>query len=269
MGKKGQRTGEVRVCEFCGNDFYAFPIQIRMGHGKYCSRICKGKAQVSKRKTCLTCGKELKQTSGCKRGKYCSYECFGKSIRNRIECVCEQCGKKFETHPSDLVRKNRGRFCSKACFDEFQRKGHQKYECKVCGKTISRRGRRKYQYCSTRCSHSAQQRRKGLNGLEIVGGKILKEMGVDFEEQVLLFNKFRVDVFLRWSNLVIQWDGDYWHGNPRIYRTLSGIQVEKNKRDKACNAYLRKCGLTVLRFWERDIKRRPEWVAEEIRRVMG
>jgi len=103
--------------------------------------------------------------------------------------------------------------------------------------------------------------------LEVRGGDILRKIGLEFEEQKLMFNKFVVDVFVR--GVVIQWDGDYWHGNPSIYSKLSDIQESKKKHDKACNAYLRKCGVKVLRFWEKDVKKRPEWVEKEIKRELG
>ena len=101
----------------------------------------------------------------------------------------------------------------------------------------------------------------------MAGNRILKDMGLKFEEQVLLFGKFTVDVYLRDRGLVIQWDGDYWHGNPRIYRILNDMQKAKKKHDRACNAYLKRCGMKVFRFWESDVKRRPEIVAMKISKV--
>ena len=116
--------------------------------------------------------------------------------------------------------------------------------------------------------HRKQLHRIGLNKLEIAGGDILRGLGIEFEEQVLLFDRFTVDVFVMEYGLVIQWDGDYWHGNPKIFSSLGDHQKANHARDKSCNAYLRKCGLRVLRFWERDIKRRPEWVTSEIKMVL-
>ena len=275
---KNTETREVRVCCVCGKETSFYLSEIKRGYGKYCSRICKSKKEGVKKK-CLMCGKELKQTEGCKTGKYCSYECFGESIRNRVKEVCLFCGKEFERKKCQTDRANRS-FCSRACYDAEQRKGRVESVCKVCGKTIHRRGRRKYQYCSSRClmsdpivlSRMAEQNRKqlikkGPNKLELAGRKIVSGIGVEFEEQVLLFEKFTVDVFVR--GVVIQWDGDYWHGNPNIYSKLGDMQVKNVKQDKACNAYLRKCGVKVLRFWEKDVKKRPEWVEKEIKRELG
>ena len=275
-----RKKGESKRCIVCGKDRRFRPSEIKMGYGKYCSRECKWKAEGDARKKCLVCGKELDKTMGCQNGKYCSYECFGKSIRTRRRVVCSYCGKEFERKPYQLNRSKKV-FCSKACHDEDQRKGRKEYVCHTCGKTITRRGRRRYQYCSSKCLMSdpivilrlAEQHRKqlyknGPNKLELAGRAILLGMGIDFEEQVLLFERFTVDVFVKKHNLVIQWDGDYWHGNPKAYREFAEFQIANMKKDKACNAYLRKCGMKVVRFWERDVKGSPEWVSSETKRII-
>ena len=72
----------------------------------------------------------------------------------------------------------------------------------------------------------ANQNKKGLNKLELAGQKILKEIGVDFQEQVLMFNKFLVDVLIPNKNVIIQWDGEYWHTKPkRVLLDLSLIHI--------------------------------------------
>jgi very-short-patch-repair endonuclease len=114
-----------------------------------------------------------------------------------------------------------------------------------------------------------QRRGNGLNKLELAGRAILKRMGLEFEEQALLFGKFTVDVYLRDHGLIVQWDGDYWHGNPRMFMVLNAIQSKNMGVDKRCDAYLRKCGLRVLRFWESDVKWRPEMVTTEITKALA
>ena len=44
----------------------------------------------------------------------------------------------------------------------------------------------------------------GINKLELAGQKILKEIGIEFQEQVLMFNKFLVDVLIPSKNIIIQ-----------------------------------------------------------------
>lgn len=87
--------------------------------------------------------------------------------------------------------------------------------------------------------------------------KILEEIGVAFEEQVLMFNKFLVDVLIPSEKLVIQWDGEYWHTKPK--RILL---------DKSQDAYLKKCGYKVLRITDRQIKDNVEGVYATITKTL-
>jgi len=72
--------------------------------------------------------------------------------------------------------------------------------------------------------------------------------------------------------IVIQFDGDYWHGNPRKYPVLTERQKKQVKRDRAQDAYLISCGYRVIRIWESDLKtdsgilrRRIDEVLQEMR----
>jgi len=49
-----------------------------------------------------------------------------------------------------------------------------------------------------------QQKKRGLNKLELKGRKILKELGIKFNEQVLMFDKFLVDILLKNKKVIIQ-----------------------------------------------------------------
>lgn len=79
---------------------------------------------------------------------------------------------------------------------------------------------------------------------------ILKRIGVEFEQHALIKPNFIVD--LRLGTLIIQIDGEYWHGHPR-YTPLTDRQKAQRKRDAAQDKYLSKCGYTVVRVWERDV----------------
>lgn len=90
--------------------------------------------------------------------------------------------------------------------------------------------------------------------LEMRGYSLLEEMQIPYAAQVLLFKKFCVDAFVdKGRGLVIQFDGDYWHGNPLKYNTLDARQEKRRKLDASQDKYLRKCGLSVVRVWEQEI----------------
>lgn len=45
--------------------------------------------------------------------------------------------------------------------------------------------------------------------------------------------------------------------------------IEKNKkRDRKVNRKLRESGYSVIRFWDTDVYKRPEWCVKEIRKLL-
>lgn len=67
----------------------------------------------------------------------------------------------------------------------------------------------------------------------------LTKLGIFFEKQKLINDKFIVDAYIPALNLIIEADCDYWHSLNRV-----------KKKDYAENAYLKKCGFALLRFSE-------------------
>ncbi len=79
-------------------------------------------------------------------------------------------------------------------------------------------------------------------------------------------------------------DGDYWHGNQwrlRGFKSLDGQlrgvsnrsywkkKIEGNMtRDRENTAKLKKAGWKVVRIWESDINKRPEWAAGKVARAV-
>jgi G:T-mismatch repair DNA endonuclease (very short patch repair protein) len=186
---------------------------------------------------------------------------------------CCWCGQQFTS------RRNRNvRFCSLVCTNAWQDtakeearqrtlairgRGHVQ-RCVTCGETFYvpgwRLDRGDAKYCSHGCRNYREDMkginrvlrfpaRNGLNGLESAGKAILYAIGVSHLDQEVIGGKFVVDVLIPDRRIVIQWDGDFWHGNPAVYPALTPIQATNAKRDKACNAYLAKCGYQVLIGW--------------------
>ena len=83
----------------------------------------------------------------------------------------------------------------------------------------------------------------------------------------IVFVKQKIAVFL---------DGDFWHGHNfkvqknRLPKKYWLKKIERNiERDLEINKKLRKEGWRVLRFWEHEIKQRPEKVVMKIRRALA
>lgn len=79
---------------------------------------------------------------------------------------------------------------------------------------------------------------------------ILGAIGVPFDKQAIIKPKFIVDAKI--GNLIIEADGDWWHGHKRL-EPLNERQIKQQVRDKSRNKYLTTCGYKVERIWESDM----------------
>jgi G:T-mismatch repair DNA endonuclease (very short patch repair protein) len=85
------------------------------------------------------------------------------------------------------------------------------------------------------------------SGLEIKLHSILDSLSVSYETSYMIKRSFFVDVKI--GKLIIQADGDYWHGHPR-FEPLTERQIKQQKRDAAQDKYLKARGFSVVRIWE-------------------
>lgn len=83
----------------------------------------------------------------------------------------------------------------------------------------------------------------------------LTELEINFVRQFRLDGRF-FDFLLTDYNLLLEADGDYHHGNPKIYLKLNNNQKEKVKIDKIKNNIARKYNYRLVRVWESDIDKK-------------
>lgn len=265
---KHQRTNYT--CKTCKKQFLATVGAInRKDFTSHCSPRCRWNDPELKDKTRIPGSWHKERTITCKGclkevtarlpadTKFCSKKCY-LAFTSRIHkvkrvIVCAYCKK--DSHKEQALsqlKRYKNLFCSKECANKFQAEDESSL-------------------IRVRKSRQLQNKRKGPNGLELLGRELLESLGlkldVDFEEQVLLNKRFIVDVYLKENKIVIEWDGDYWHGHKR-YILLDTTQQKVKKKDKAENAYLKKCGFTVIRFWESDIKTNPTAVKNKLKKVL-
>lgn len=70
-------------------------------------------------------------------------------------------------------------------------------------------------------------------------------------------HRYQCDIFIPSMNLVIECDGDYWHGNidnPR-FKILNKYQINTKEVDNIRTKELQEKGFNVLRLWESDIEK--------------
>lgn len=97
---------------------------------------------------------------------------------------------------------------------------------------------------------------------------------VGLKEEIDFYHQFYVreikaiyDFKISGKKILIEVDGDYWHCNPNgkfpepIYKAQKANLVQDKIKEQWCvdNGY------NLLRFWEKDINERPEWIIEQLR----
>ena len=272
-----------RQCRRCGIRFEVKASKARAGRGTYCSRAC---AFPQVRKPCETCGKEIAVTeSKLARGwgRFCSIEC--RDIERwggdrKITFACAECGAP-RTVTRTLAVDGGGTYCSTECMYRGRR-NQLEHTCRICGMTFERAvsvGPAKF--CSRACltkwrktdpSERArvQKMRQAMlaqrvptrceSALYELMGDIF---GSEWQPQFQL-GYWTVDAAVPALQLVVQADGDYWHGRLEQHRTH--LSVKRNRaNDRRCDTYCAKNGWTVLRLWETDLLNDRDYCAVAIR----
>src|SRR3989344_2735868 len=80
--------------------------------------------------------------------------------------------------------------------------------------------------------------------IEIAMANEMKKRHIYFVSQFEVDGKFVCDFAIPSIKLIVECDGDYWHGNPLIYNknNLNKIQIGKIQRDKFKDKYLKRKG---------------------------
>ena len=157
-------------------------------------------------------------------------------------------------------------FCGTAHANEWQSRNKTAHACKMCGDVFhwspSRHKSNNITYCSLACRDADPARREQLiamnavlqkknpTRLELAGYAMLDRIGAPYVRQYTINGKFTVDALLPDSRVVVQFDGDYWHGNPDIYDKPDARQRKRMNFDRSQDAYMRKCGYRIIRIWE-------------------
>lgn len=278
--RPSRKTGTNKTCEICGKAFYAQKVH---SNQKYCSRKCKGIASRLPVKPCAACGKIFKPPFGKPEQPCCSRECGAIYRRSGEMRPCGFCGKDVWVTKGKLANKSLF-FCNAEHANEYQGRNKTSHTCKICGKTFkwspSRSKAYNITYCSIACrdndpeqrerliAMNAKQQRMSPNHIEVIGYTLLDSLNVAYERQYLIGKKFCVDAFIPSLNTVIQFDGDYWHGNPAFFPTLDTRQQKRARLDRSQDAYMEACGYSVIRIWASDLQKNLDTVMQRLRSLL-
>jgi len=108
--------------------------------------------------------------------------------------------------------------------------------------------------------------------LEKTFASLLRKNGIKYQGQPKLFGK--PDFRVKDTKVLIFCDSSFWHGRRKKEITGEAFRVNRrfwrekllyNKnKDKRVNRVLRRRGWTVVRFWDDEILKHPDWVLKKL-----
>ena len=106
-------------------------------------------------------------------------------------------------------------------------------------------------------------------GIEIIIEDFLKEENINYKYSFIL-KKRQYDFLLNDYNIIIEADGDFWHGNQTIdkFKILSERQILKQKDDRIKDILAKENDYDIIRFWENDIHNNFEDIKNKIRELI-
>ena len=102
--------------------------------------------------------------------------------------------------------------------------------------------------------------------------EILSEIGyvkdIDYiHNHLILIIKTFFDFYIPINKIIIEVDGDFYHCNPNSKYSIAEYDIQKKNlsNDKRKNTWCENHNITLIRYWEKDINERPEWVISDLR----
>ena len=108
--------------------------------------------------------------------------------------------------------------------------------------------------------------KRSMTDIEQKMASMLDVLNIEYRSQFFIKNNtdiFAYDFKLKNCNLLIEVDGDYWHGGPGVDVHVPFLTEVTNK-DTLKTEIANKHGYTVLRFWGSDILHTPQKVITEL-----
>ena len=101
---------------------------------------------------------------------------------------------------------------------------------------------------------------------------ILNEIGlvkdIDYFHNHLIESiKTFFDFYVPIKKIMIEVDGDFYHCNPNTVYKTPRYEIQKKNiiNDKRKDTWCINHNIILLRYWEKDINERPEWVINDLK----
>jgi very-short-patch-repair endonuclease len=111
---------------------------------------------------------------------------------------------------------------------------------------------------------------KKPSGIETKFESILRLINLNFEYQYEYKHRL-FDFYLEKHNTLIEVDGDFYHCNPDSKHREVNYETQKltKQNDKYKDELCINNNIILIRYWEKDINERPEWVISDLRQRLS
>jgi len=96
--------------------------------------------------------------------------------------------------------------------------------------------------------------------------KLMGELGIKITPQKIVGGKI-FDFYIPSINVLVEIDGNYWHGDKELYEELNSVQRRAIKNDEYKDALAIGFGYGIERVWESDLKKNYNQVKERMRKL--
>ena len=256
------------TCLFCDKKFY----KLQSNRGKYCSKKC---SDNHKKITYLgennpsynrkMSDDELKMRSEITK-KLWEDECYRSKIKKSKNLFFEKNGYWPGNDKDSMLKKK------ETMVEKFgvSHNWMGKYGERKCDKTtLDVYGKTSAQML-IEYSHFFGKK----TDIEKIFDVILEELEIPFQCKFRIYDKNKVNFWFREydflilnTNILIEVDGDYWHGNQNIFEELTEFQKSIQINDEIKENFAKNKGYNVIRFWGSDIKKNTQEIKNIIREI--
>lgn len=264
----------LTICNFCGIEFNILPNKLLKGKGKYCCRECKDNHQVHIYSGSNNPTYGLKQSEEQKNNT---------SIRSKKLWENEEYRSKVKNGISKFIETN-GYFPGTDDNSKRKRKETMVKKYGVPHNWVGRYGERKcdkttldlYGKTSTQMLIEYSHYYNKKTDIEKMFEIILEELKIPFQCKFRIYDKEKInfwfkeyDFLILNTNILIEIDGDYWHGNEAVFKELTDFQKSVQVNDEVKEKFANDTGYDVVRFWGTDVKKNRQEVKNRIKELWG
>ena len=255
--KRNTQTGQYsnsakyvdKLCENCGIAFQVKENDLKYGRGKCCSRKC---VDENKKKTYLgennpMFGKEISEVSNQLRSQSMKRIWETDEHRNKVKNAMSIWYKRAATDGT-WIRANDKR--EHTCLKKIGKKHNWngKYGDRQCDIVCIE----KYGKLSHELRDESRVSKYSDTSIEIKVAELLTTHNIEYIKQYPMHG-FHYDFLLVDFDILIECDGDYWHGFGVLTENLDEPQLQTRKYDKLKNERAIQYDYRLLRFWEHEI----------------